>query len=230
MTSLQVLGAGFGRTGTMSLKYALDHLGYNTHHMHMVLIDNTQIPEIFEEAYKNPDAPVDWDRAYLGYNAAVDWPTTAFFDKIYKLNPDAKIILTVRDPESWFNSVIKTIHEWPEVNETWPTQIIRARKMARVVVRDGELGGSDIITRKDQLMKKFVDHIERVKSIVKPENLLIMKLGDGWEVLCPFLGKEIPKDLPYPHKNKGENFGNMLKGIKELLGDQTKDEVEVLKV
>lgn len=183
--------------------------------MENVLMDPTQVPEIFEEAYKHPEAPVDWIRAYQGYDAAVDWPSTAFFDKLYKLNPDAKIILTVRDPEKWHHSVCSTIHEWPAVDETWPEQILRARKMARVVVRDGELGGDNIKERKDELIEKFNKHIEHVKSIVKPENLLIMELGQGWETLCPFLNLDIPKDVPYPHDNKCENFKAQLQGVKD---------------
>ncbi|KAI8351533.1 P-loop containing nucleoside triphosphate hydrolase protein [Blakeslea trispora] len=219
MLSLEVLGAGFGRTGTMSLKYALDFLGYKTHHMVSVLTDDTQIPEIFEEAYKDPTLDVDWDRAYQGYNAAVDWPSTAFFDTLYSLCPAAKVILTVRDPESWHSSVVRTIHEWPGVDSTWPDQILRARKMARVVVRDGELGGPDVLGRKEELIRKFMDHTEHIKSIVKPENLLIMNVGEGWEKLCPFLGLPVPQDTPYPHMNKGDRFEDMLLNIKESLED-----------
>ncbi|CEP19064.1 hypothetical protein [Parasitella parasitica] len=211
---LKVLGAGFGRTGTKSLRNALNQLGYTTHHMENVLMDSTQDAEIFENAYKNPEDPVDWTRAYKGYNAAVDWPSTAFFDRLYKLNPDAKVILTIRDPESWHRSVCNTIHEWPAVDDTWPKQILKARKMARVVVRDGELGGENIEGRKDELIEKFKKHIEHVKATVKPENLLIMTLGDGWEKLCPHLGLDIPEDVPYPHANKGEDFKKLLESVK----------------
>ncbi|KAL7314938.1 hypothetical protein PS15m_006452 [Mucor circinelloides] len=212
---LKVLGAGFGRTGTKSLRNALNHLNFTTHHMENVLMDPTQVPEIFEEAYKHPEAPVDWVRAYQGYDAAVDWPSTAFFDKLYALNPDAKVILTIRDPEKWHHSVCNTIHEWPAVDETWPKQILRARKMARVVVRDGELGGDDVVGRKEELIAKFNNHIEHVKAIVKPENLLVMELGQGWETLCPFLGLEIPKDVSYPHDNKGKDFKALLQHVKD---------------
>ncbi|KAI8638364.1 P-loop containing nucleoside triphosphate hydrolase protein [Parasitella parasitica] len=214
---LKVLGAGFGRTGTKSLRNALNILKYNTHHMENVLMDPTQKAEIFENAYKHPEDPVDWIRAYQGYNAAVDWPSTAFFDRLYKLNPDAKVILTIRDPEDWHRSVCRTIHEWPAVDDTWPKQILKARKMARVVVRDGELGGENIEGRKDELVEKFKKHIEHVKSIVKPENLLIMELGNGWKELCPFLGIDIPEGVEYPYENKGDNFKKLLESVKETV-------------
>lgn len=182
--------------------------------MRSVLVDPTQKPEIFENAYKNPLEAADWIRAYQGYDAAVDWPSSAFFDTLYKLNPDSKVILTVRDPDQWYNSVIKTIYEWPAVDDTWPQQIINARKMARVVVRDGELGGNDILERREELKQKFLQHIEHVESIVKPKNLLILNLGEGWEKICPFLKKQVPEGIPYPHSNKGDDFSSMLEDLK----------------
>jgi hypothetical protein len=182
--------------------------------MYCALVDPTQKPEMFESAYKHPEEHVDWARAYQGYDAAVDWPSVAFFDTLYKLNPDAKVILTVRDPDQWFNSVIKTIHEWPAVDDTWPKQILNARKMARVVVRDGELGGDHILERREELKQQFLDHIQHVKSIVKPENLLVLNLGEGWENLCSFLGKPVPEGVPYPHSNKGNDFSSLLLNIK----------------
>lgn len=182
-----------------------------------VITDPTQNPQIFEEAYKNPSVPVPWSQAYQGYTAAVDWPSTAFFDTLYALNPDAKIILTVRDSESWFQSVSRTIHEWPGVDDTWPENVTKARKMARVIVRDGELGGVDTLhQRKQQLLDKFTSWIEHVKAIGKPENLLVLELGqqDSWEQLCQFLGKEEVPTVPWPHANKGDNFANLLLEIK----------------
>lgn len=181
--------------------------------MENVILDPEQVPEIFENAYKHPDQPVDWERAYQGYNAAVDWPTSAFFDRLYPLCPNAKVILTIRDPDDWFNSVSKTIHEWPGVDSKWPQQVLRARKMARTVVRDGELGGEGLVERREELIQKFVNHIEHIKKVVKPENLLIMELGDGWEKLCKFLGKPIPQ-IPYPHSNKRDNFPQLLHNIR----------------
>ncbi|KAI8046985.1 hypothetical protein BDF21DRAFT_435447, partial [Thamnidium elegans] len=105
-----------------------------------VILDSNQKAEIFEEAYKDRTLKVDWGSVYEGYEAAVDWPSVAFFDTLYQLNPDAKVILSVRDPESWYKSVSRTIYEWPGVDDSWPQNILKARKMARVIVRDGELG------------------------------------------------------------------------------------------
>ncbi|KAI8384858.1 P-loop containing nucleoside triphosphate hydrolase protein [Radiomyces spectabilis] len=208
MAPLKIIGAGFGRTGTLTLRHALDYLGYQTHHMDKVLLDPTQDPDLFRHAYEYPDEPVDWERAFQGYDAAVDWPAAAFFEKLLAKYPDAKVILTVRDPEEWYRSVASTIHEWPCVDETWPSHILRARAMARVIVRDGELGGPRFHDR-EYTIGRFKQNIERVKQLVKPENLLILNLGEGWEKLCPFLGRDIPP-IPWPHKNKGSNFAALV--------------------
>ncbi|KAI9269718.1 P-loop containing nucleoside triphosphate hydrolase protein [Helicostylum pulchrum] len=214
---LQILGAGYGRTGTTSLRTALNLLGLKTHHMLDVIFDANQNAEIFEEAYKDRTLDVNWKSVYEGYEAAVDWPSVAFFDTLYKLNPDAKVILSVRDPESWYKSVSRTIYEWPGVDNSWPKNILKARSMARVIVRDGELGGDENIGNKQGLIKQFKDHTEHIKSTVKPENLLILELGtDGWEKLCPFLGIAEPKDVPYPHDNKGADFADFLQQVKKL--------------
>jgi hypothetical protein len=198
--------------------------------MENVILDPTQDPEIFENAYKNRSLPVDWKRAYQGYTAAVDWPTAAFFDQLYTLNPDAKIILTVRTPESWFQSVSKTIHEWPNVDDTWPENITKARKMARVIVRDGELGRAQtLFERKQELLDKFVNHIDYIKKIVPEKNLLVLDVAeeDKWEKLCAFLGIEQVPTIPYPHDNKGDNFGNMLLEIKELSIGRMTQQLEI---
>jgi hypothetical protein len=191
--------------------------------MESTLLDPTQKPEIFKTAYGNQRREnVNWVRAYQGYDAAIDWPTAAFFDTLYKLNPDAKVILTVRDFEKWYQSILKTIVEWPNVNETWPSQIVNARNMARVVVRNGEL--KDVKNR-EVLYQKFVSHIAHVKQLVKPENLLILEVGEGWEKLCRFLGKDVPS-VPYPHCNKGNDFPMLLNKVKSMieLNDQEKME------
>ncbi|KAI9251973.1 P-loop containing nucleoside triphosphate hydrolase protein [Sporodiniella umbellata] len=216
MSRLEIIGAGFGRTGTTSLCDALDYLGYRTHHMKNVLLDPKQDPEVFENAYKHSDQPVDWDSVYEGYTAAVDWPTSAFFDRLYALYPDVKVILTVRDPEGWFNSVYNTIHRWPGVDETWPERIRLTKRMAGAVSCHGRLVQKDLLEQKEELIQMFLDNIEYTKKIVKPENLLVMELGDGWEKLCGFLNKPIPS-IPYPHSNKGECFHQLLEEIKNTL-------------
>ncbi|KAL0093585.1 P-loop containing nucleoside triphosphate hydrolase protein [Phycomyces blakesleeanus] len=205
---IKILGAGYGRTGTLSLCLALDQLGYNTHHMAKVITDPSQDPDLFRDAYLFPEDPVDWDNVFKGYDAAVDWPAVAFFEKLLKEYPDAKVILTERDPDQWYTSASKTIREWPGVDDTWPEHILRARRMAKTIVCDGELRGKGF-QDKQRMIDQFTRHSQRVKEIVRPENLLVMQLGEGWSRLCAFLGKEVP-DLPWPHANKGDDFEKLI--------------------
>ncbi|ORZ18747.1 P-loop containing nucleoside triphosphate hydrolase protein, partial [Absidia repens] len=214
--TLEIIGAGYGRTGTLSLCNALDILGFKTHHMLKILTDPSQDADIFKHAYEQPDEPVDWERAFSGYTAAVDWPAAAFYEKLAtQVYPDAKVILTVRDPEKWYASAAKTIREWPCVDESWPEHILKARRMARVVVKQGELQG-DMFQDKVYMIERFNSHIDNVKAIISPENLLVIDVTDTdaettWKKLAHFLNvPPPPPGTPFPHDNKAQDFPTLL--------------------
>src|SRR5437870_2958107 len=104
--ALKVIGAGLGRTGTLSLKLALEELGFGPcHHMAEVMLHLESVPLWIQAADGNPD----WEAIYKGYAATVDYPGCFFWRELEKFYPDAKIILTVRDPEQWFESTQATI-------------------------------------------------------------------------------------------------------------------------
>ena len=200
---LQVIGAGFGRTGTMSLKLALEKLGWGPCY-HMV------------EAMKRPahDAiwqgaadgrPADWDRLFAGFRSAVDWPSAAFWPILIDKYPRAKVILTTRDPASWFRSISSTIfptaHRKPDRNE------VDHRRMVRSVIvrntfenRTGE---------KEFVLDVFRRNTERALEEIPAERLLHYRLGDGWRPLCEFLGVAVP-DGPFPHVNDTAAFRRSL--------------------
>ncbi|CDH52622.1 hypothetical protein RO3G_13878 [Lichtheimia corymbifera JMRC:FSU:9682] len=211
MAPLQVIGAGCGRTGTDSLREALNILGYNCHHMRE-LFNQDRHPEVFLEAYKNPDKPADWDKAYEGYDAAVDWPTASFVEPLLKKYPDAKWILTDRDPDNWYESVKNTIHQaavlrTPEEIAAMPEHRRRALNMAKTVVMDGALADRERFSDEDAIKAYFNNHNEWVKKTIPADRLLVMQLGEGWDRLCEFLGKPVP-DVPYPRANSTETFRN----------------------
>ncbi|KAI7897817.1 uncharacterized protein BX663DRAFT_526980, partial [Cokeromyces recurvatus] len=108
MAPLEVIGAGFGRTGTDSLRAALNMLGYKTHHMKCFFEDPELDPDLFYDAYFHRET-ADWDQLYKDYNAAVDWPTVEFYKELLKKYPKAKVLLTIRSADSWYNSVKNTI-------------------------------------------------------------------------------------------------------------------------
>src|SRR5215218_1360168 len=106
--NLEVIGAGFGRTGTMSLKATLEELGFGPcYHMREVFEHPEHIGQ-WRAAMRGE--PVDWERILGDYRATVDWPGCTFYDELLERNPDAKVILTVRDPQRWYESACDTIY------------------------------------------------------------------------------------------------------------------------
>ncbi|PLB49959.1 hypothetical protein P170DRAFT_354998 [Aspergillus steynii IBT 23096] len=217
MGQLKIIGAGYGRTGTLSLCRALDILGYSCHHMEKMLLDDTQDPALFQEAYQSNSKP-DWDHMFRGYDAAVDWPAAAFWEDLMKQYPDAKVILTVRDPELWYKSVGNTIQDWPmEDSSAWPDKMMRSRKMARAIVKEGEL---KLYADKQAMIEQFKQHIAYVCATVPRDRLLVFEPSQGWEPICNFLGVDPPPGVPYPHLNKGTLFKERLIQVRDKLREQ----------
>lgn len=204
--TLQVIGTGFGRTATMSLRMALEILGVGPcYHMESVLNDmDTRVPHWNSAVTGTPD----WNLLYAGFNSAVDWPTAAFWQELAVHYPQAKFIHSTRSSESWYKSFSQTIlavlsapGKWPEPQREWLEMVCR-------VVIDRSLGGK---TDRDSLIAAFEAQEAAVKAAIPPENLLIYRAGDGWEPLCAFLGKPAPSEA-YPRSNSREEFFALLAG------------------
>ncbi|KAH8554487.1 P-loop containing nucleoside triphosphate hydrolase protein [Umbelopsis sp. PMI_123] len=203
MAPLQIIGSGWGRTGTAAMREALVQLGYDVHHMVVIMTDLSSDCDVFVEAWDGKD--VDWNRAFGKFNAAVDWPAAAFYKQLMEVYPDAKVIHTTRDPEKWYTSVMNTIMAVNslEGQADVPPQMLQRQKMVRHIIFDGELKGS---RDKETCVQMFKDHDEEVKRHVPADRLLWFETGvDGWDKLCSFLGKEVP-NTPWPHVNKSEEF------------------------
>lgn len=191
---LSVIGAGFGRTGTESMKTALEILGFGPcHHMKVALSDPDQ-ESLWRAAAQG--ARPDWDQAYEGYNSGVDWPTVYYWRELTTHYPDAKILLTLRSAESWYESISKTILQ--VINNLTDPQSI-GLKMISEGVFDNRLHD------RDYAIDIFEKHNAQVRETIPAERLLVFNIGDGWEPLCKFLEKPIP-DTPYPKSNTGEEF------------------------
>jgi hypothetical protein len=189
--------------------------------MEKMILDPAQDPSVFENAYVQKSNP-DWDSVFNNYDAAVDWPAAAFWEDLLRQYPDAKVILTVRDPENWYASVTKTIRDWPMgAGVTWPERMAKSRRMARTIVKEGVLKNFD---DREATIQMFKDHVNYVKATVPPENLLIMHVGDTWEPLCKFLGLEIPVGVPYPHSNRAPNFHKRMYALRDIIEQGTKPE------
>jgi len=204
-SDLQVIGAGCGRTGTASLKAALEELlGGPCHHMFEV-IKNNQAQMWIDAAAGKPD----WDKIFDGFVASVDFPSAAFFDELMVKYPNAKIVLSVRSPESWYKSVSETIwnpiggeHYWAH----WISPSARLFQRMCKGWRPRVLGNPEpSILDKEAIMCAFEAWNAKVKATVPPERLLVFEAKDGWGPLCKFLGKAEPAK-PYPNVNDTAEF------------------------
>ena len=199
---LKVVGAGFGRTGTNSLKLALEKLGFGPcHHMFEVQTNPDQLP--YWEAAVRGDA-MDWDEVFADYGASVDWPSAAFWRELADHFADAKVLLSVRPAEDWVKSIHNTIYASLMKRATDPEGAGRNRReMAYELIVNqtfhGKLGDAD------HAKSVYEAHIAKVQRTIAPDRLLTYNVAEGWEPLCAFLGESVP-DEPFPLTNTTADF------------------------
>lgn len=199
--ALKIIGAGFGRTGTLSLKMALEQLGLAPcYHMHEVF-SNEGFVNYWAAAAKGE--PVDWDEVFQGYAATVDWPGATYWRELADHYPQAKVLLSVREPGGWHKSVLNTIfgpdnqERFAKLPDSHPSKIMYNRLFDTTF--DGKL------LDKDYAMGVFNRHAEEVKATIPADRLLVYEVGSGWEPICDFLGLPVP-ETDYPHANSTEDF------------------------
>ncbi|WP_181786129.1 sulfotransferase family protein [Streptomyces phytophilus] len=200
---LEVIGAGVGRTGTLSLKTALERLGFGPcHHMLGLFEDPGQIP--MWQAASRGEA-VDWRQVFAEYRSTVDWPGARFWREISGAFPEAKVVLTVRDPESWYASAASSIHAAAVAPppEDADEGFLRLREMSLEVVWDGVFDGR--FTDKEHALKVVAEHDAAVREGVDAGRLLVFRVSEGWEPLCEFLGVPVP-DEAFPRSNERGRF------------------------
>lgn len=196
--SLDIIGAGLGRTGTFSLKLALEQLGFGPcYHMFEVV----RAPERAQHWIDAAEGrPTDWGTVFAGFRATVDWPGCDYWRELVHAYPNAKVILSTRDPESWYRSTQNTIF-----NQTNKDRVETSPHMLRMVhaIADRNFGGS--LSDHDRLTAAFNAHNAAVQAAIPASRLLVYRADQGWEPLCRFLGVPIPSE-PYPVANTTEEF------------------------
>jgi hypothetical protein len=204
--TVQVIGAGVGRTGTYSLKLALNQLGFGPcHHMEEVLFNMPSQVPLWSAAV---EGRADWDAIYRGYSSAVDWPTAGFFRELNEAYPEAKFILTLRSPESWAASFSETIYKLLGETSNAPEEMRAWLAMAsRVVEKTGFPPGLDL----EGLKRAFIAHEKAVKAAIPASRLLIFQVKDGWGPLCEFLESAVPSE-PFPRTNDRGEFWDRVAG------------------
>jgi hypothetical protein len=195
--ALKIIGSGRGRTGTMSLKLALEQLGFGPcHHMIEVFGHPDRVPLWIAAGHGKPD----WDAIYRGYQATVDYPGAMYWRELAAHYPDAKIIHTVRDPERWFESTQATIFA-PRSPSMMIPDGVPLKEFFDIL--HGTIGEG--IHDRNFMIEDFKRHTEAVVAAFPPERLLVYEAGQGWEPLCAFLGVPVP-DRPFPRENTRDDF------------------------
>ncbi len=217
---LKIIGVGFGRTGTLSLKLALEELGFGPCY-HMTELMKHPEYVLLWEAYAQGD-PVSLKEIFQGYGATVDWPGCKFYEELMRLYPDAKIVLTVRDPESWYESSKNTIYQG--IKQIKSSILVSALffitglfnsfqrhifRLQNAIIWNGTFRGR--FEDKDYAISIFNQHSENVKRNVPADKLLVYEVKEGWGPLCAFLAVPVPENKPFPHVNDRAFFKKMLK-------------------
>ena len=200
LNEMKIFGAGFGRTGTMSLKIALEKLEMGPcYHMREVVSHPSHIKIWYD--FSNGEHP-DWDRLFNGFNSAVDFPVSLFYEELIKKFPNAKFILTLRDFDSWYKSTTNTIYKVPTLLPEWFTQVVYPIRMfIKMQVNLIWIGlFNNKFSDRESTKRVYYEHIERVKNTIPKDKLLIYHINEGWGPLCEFLNVDIPH-IPFPKVN-----------------------------
>ncbi|MCB0996002.1 MAG: hypothetical protein KDB21_12975 [Acidimicrobiales bacterium] len=197
---MQVIGAGFGRTGTLSLKRALEELGLGpTYHMQEIMRRPAHVRRWLDVARTGT---ADWGALFARFGSGVDYPVCCVWEELAAYYPDAKVVLTVRDPESWWDSTYSTIYGFRTAFPRWFQRAVpmagRFVDMVERLVWQGLFDGR--FADRDHAIDIFTRHIDHVRTTCPPERLLVFDVADGWDPLCEFLALPTP-DRPFPHLN-----------------------------
>jgi hypothetical protein len=211
VVALQVIGAGYGRTGTLTLKTALEMLGFGPCHHMVEVMGNPQQIGFWNRAAAGET--VDWEELYAGYGSTVDWPGCSFYAELAEHYPDAKVILSTRDPNRWYESMSETIlkgmaelgleAEVPRDHPMYFGAVLIAQR------------AFDFDYSRENAVAAIERHNAEVRAKIPGERLLEFEVSQGWTPLCAFLGVPAPEE-PFPRTNERENFGEHIETVKNV--------------
>ena len=199
---LKIIGAGFGRTGTSSLQVALEELlGGKCYHMKEVMLQAEHL-QAWHEFAVGKRSTMDWGWLLEGYTATVDCTVCIYYDELMEVFPEARVILTIRDPQQWwksFNRLMGTVHKARLLCFLVPKLRKIAQFTDKIIIQD-VFGGR---LEKDHCISIFERHNDTVRKVVPKDRLLEYDVRQGWGPLCDFLGVPVP-EKPFPHLNAGK--------------------------
>jgi len=220
---MEVLCLGLSRTSTMSLKTALDKLGYKSYHFAEAAMNTAKRGDLLYwiEALKakiygtgKPYGPAEFEKLLQNYSAVTDAPCVNFSDELIKTYPNAKVVLTTRDPEPWIKSIETSYYTilswriWPFIKYINPDGLGTIHDCMQLILTDWT--SPSPWTSRPALQSRLAEHNAHIRSTVPKDNLLDFRVQDGWEPLCAFLDKPIPNE-PFPYVNKGSYSPNIIK-------------------
>jgi Sulfotransferase domain len=217
---LQVIGAGFGRTGTWSTKAALDQLGFPCYHMSEILSNKENKSHLNfwrKVANSPPGAQQNWSQVFAKYQATVDNPGCCVWRELLAAYPDAKVLLTLhpRGAEAWYDSTMDTIYfsenMWQFKVLEWLTPFGRKfGDMAHKLIWQRSLQGT--MTDKTKAIARYEAYVDEVKAAVPADKLLVFKVDQGWAPLCAFLGVPQPQ-TEFPTLNDRAHVKKAIQGV-----------------
>jgi hypothetical protein len=216
--ALKVVGAGFGRTGTLSLKNALEKIGFGPcYHMMEVFPRPEHVPMWHKLAFTGQ---MDWDLVFRDFQATVDWPAARWWREIAAHYPEAKVLLSVRDPEAWYKSMTDTIYQ--PMKHPVPDGVPELMRLQNEMVRRAILSETfdNRFEDKAHAIGVFNRHILEVREAIAPERLLVFDVREGWEPLCRFLGVPVPSE-PFPRLNDTASTQALIRKMREAVPRQT---------
>lgn len=213
--ALRLIGAGLGRTGTLSLKVALERLGFGPcYHMSELLVDPSRAQLWVAAAEGQPT----WEEIFKGYAATVDYPGCTFWRELSHAYPAAKVLLSVRDPDKWFESTQETIFA-DSMSAMLKGSPLRSFFETTVWKHFGER-----IHDRAFMVDSFKSHSAAVQKEIAPERLLVYDVAQGWEPLCGFLGVPVP-DMPFPRVNTREEHQRLQAMLRGAGGEANLEKV-----
>ncbi len=193
-----------GRTGTMSLKLALELLGFDKCYHMVEAWENPHHIPVWRAAHRQSFP--DWSNVFQGYQATVDFPSSIYYEQLMDFYPQAKVILTERDAEQWYESTKNTIY--PGRNAPSTSELSDAEKEAHQMVDESIWKGlfEGRFEDRDFAINVFNQHNEEVRNKVPVDRLLIYRVEEGWDPLCRFLGVDSPLEVPFPKSNTRKEY------------------------
>lgn len=207
---LQILGLGYPRTGTMSLKHALEFLGFGPCYHMIEVFQRPQDVPFWKAAAGGED--VDWKHFFREFSATTDAPACRFWRELMSTFPQALCILTVRDPDSWYESFHSTVYQAMTHPEQAPDEDHRSVQcLARQLILDQMF--EERFEDRDFAIRTIQRHNREVKETVDPDRLLVFDVSSGWQPLCHFLNVPVP-EVPFPRSNTRSEFQQRFPGAR----------------